>query len=64
MNEAMLATRGRRWAPGMMLGISLAVTVLALQYRVVAHQILNGATALEHMTSDRGRGAAGFRQLA
>jgi ABC-type molybdate transport system substrate-binding protein len=36
MNEAMPARRGRRWASGLMLGVSLAVTVLAFQCRVLA----------------------------
>jgi Bacterial extracellular solute-binding protein len=36
MNEAMMVRRGQRWAPGLMLGISLAVTVLGFQSRVSA----------------------------
>lgn len=36
MDEAMTARRGRRRAPGLMLGISLAVTLLAFQSRVLA----------------------------
>jgi ABC-type molybdate transport system substrate-binding protein len=36
MNEAMRARQGQRWAPGLMLGISLAVTVLGFQSRVLA----------------------------
>jgi hypothetical protein len=35
MDEAMTARRGRRRAPGLMLGISLAVTLLAFQSRVL-----------------------------
>ncbi len=36
MNKAITARRGQRWAPGLMLGISLAVTVLGFQSRVSA----------------------------
>jgi ABC-type molybdate transport system substrate-binding protein len=36
MNESMTARRGQHWARGLMLGISLAVTVLGLQSRVLA----------------------------
>lgn len=36
MNEAVTIARGRRWAPGFVLGISLALTVFAFQCRVPA----------------------------